>query len=56
MSVSGLVHRKKGKPASKKKADCRVDAELIPLHEGAKFNKNFLYSATASAFSSNIVS
>ena len=48
--------RKKGKQASRKKADCRVDAEVIPLHEVAKFSKNFVYSATASAFPSNIVS
>jgi hypothetical protein len=26
--------------ASKKQADCRVDAEVVPLHEGTKFNKN----------------
>ena len=48
--------RKECQKASKKHIDCRVDAEVGPLHEGTKFNKNFSYSATASGFPSSIVS
>ncbi len=42
--------------ASEKNVDCRVDAGVVPLHEGTKFSKNLAYSATASVFPSRMVS